>query len=371
MENQHNAFLKIICFFWLIAKIISMKAWLSERLMPVVPAFEFTESFPAWVHSFLFYASLSAIIAVFIFPKKKILLITLFIIEICTCLLDVIRWQPWEYQYLFMLLVFIIHRQRPQQLITALLFIMASVYIFSGIHKFNGGFLYTVWEQMILKRFFGLSSVFIKESNLHYVGLLLPVYEAAMGFGLLLLKNKKWPALLLIAMHLFILVLLSPFGLNYNIVVWPWNAAMILLLYWLYVKNDFKLSFRPLWQGYNKGILLFWGLLPILSFFGYWGKFMSSGVYSGTTLNVAICVPDKKEIKALEPYFSKLDQHNLCGGKNYLSVQNWCLAEIKLPPYPEPWYYSRLKKKLAQKYPYTNVDFVLYCYPYKDLTKME
>jgi len=40
---QFHTLLRITCFFWLLAKVLSMKAWLADRLYPVVPVFDFID----------------------------------------------------------------------------------------------------------------------------------------------------------------------------------------------------------------------------------------------------------------------------------------------------------------------------------------
>src|ERR1019366_5120531 len=94
---------RLICFFWLVAKAISWKVWLADRVFPIVPPFNFL-FVPSFIHLVLFIFSLSALLALFIFPSKRFLLISVIIIEVFSCLLDQNRWQPWEYQYIFIII---------------------------------------------------------------------------------------------------------------------------------------------------------------------------------------------------------------------------------------------------------------------------
>lgn len=355
---------RIICVFWLAAKIISYPAWIGTgRLYPVVPALDGFESVQPIVHVVLFWCSIGLMVSLLFFPRLKVLGVLLIMTELSSCFLDVARWQPWEYQYLFITFIFCYSVDKPKVFYNALVFLMASVYIFSGLHKLNGGFLYTVWENMMLRSFGGVSRVQIASLQLHYVGLLLPAIELLCGLVLLRMKNKKWPAIILIAMHLFNLVFLGPWGINYNIAVWPWNVAMMGFLYLVFIQN--KQQFLPsfLFAGWNRVVLLCFGILPILSFWGLWESHFSSNLYSGKTKNLAVCV-EKKYVPELNTYFSK-DTHHICDRASMLKVQQWSFSELNLPPYPEDWYYRRWVKKFKNQNPKVQAKFYIYQYPYK------
>ncbi|MEL1244614.1 hypothetical protein AAEO56_10105 [Flavobacterium sp. DGU11] len=371
MPKQYTL-LRITCFFWLIAKLLSMKAWMADRLYPVVPVFEFTDTVSPALHSILFYISCVCMAVLFVFPKRNDIPVFLLIAEITSCLLDVTRWQPWEYQYIFTLLLFVFSRDNPKRLYSGFIFLFASIYIFSGLHKLNGGFLYTIWESMILRRFLSVSTTTITDLKLHYAGLLLPLIEIVCGLALLLFKNKKWPALVLIGMHSFILVFIGPFGINYNIVVWPWNAAMILLLYTLFINQmSYNFSFGEMVKGCNGAIVVFWGILPIFSFTGQWDQYLSSSLYSGSLLNMDVCVADKNKVPQLNSYFSTKDKYCICNGDARIVLQDWAFKEMRVPPYPEEWYYKRFKKQWEKKYGTNNARFILYAYPFKEKKEME
>ena len=114
---------RIICFFWLIAKVMSWKVWLAERLFPIVPPFNFL-FVPSVVHLVLFIFSLVTLLALFIFPSKKLLLISVIVIEILSCVLDQNRWQPWEYQYIFIILALVINFKDDKNAISSITFIL-------------------------------------------------------------------------------------------------------------------------------------------------------------------------------------------------------------------------------------------------------
>lgn len=365
MQSLQKAIVRIICIFWIIAKLLSIKLWTGDRLYPIVPVID-AFTIPVAVHYILFVFSLSLISLVAIFPQRKNLTILVLIVEIISCFLDITRWQPWEYQYIFIILVFFYYHNNPQHFYKALIFILASVYIFSGLHKLNGGFLYNVWENMMLSKFAGMSKKTISDLNLHYIGLVIPIVEITAGMAVLFLKDRRWGGYILIGMHLMILLFIGPYGINYNSIVWPWNAMMILFCYLLFCRNsiDFSLSeFNGL--KFNRILILFWAILPALSFLGWWDSYLSSSLYSGNEISLAIC-NDKNDMRAgLKIFVSKNDRHQLCPGGQVITLHHWAFKEMNVPPYPQLWYYKKFKKQWEKLNPDTYVHFITYAYPYK------
>lgn len=372
MHSKQKLLLRITCFFWLIAKISASKAWLATgRTYPVVAPFDFLDTLPPIIHTILYGLSLCGLVLLLIFPQKRLLIAATFIVILCSCLLDVLRWQPWEYQFLFFLLIFIVNHKNPKALYSAIVFVMASVYIYSGLHKINGGFLHTIWESLMLKRFLGLHNTTIIFYKLHYAGLALAVIEAALGLGMLVMKNKKLPAALLIIMHAFIIIMLGKTGVNHNKIILPWNAAMIFFLHFFYYKENYQFSFSAIVNRQNAIVLLFWGLMPALSFAGYWDLFLSSSLYSGNSKQIQICIKNKASVKVLSPYFSKTDKYNTCNGEAKISMYQWTYEETNMLPYPAEWYFKKFKTKFKSMYPETDAEFIITQYPYKENIKLE
>ena len=109
--------------------------------------------------------------------------------------------------------------------------------MYSGLHK-NDTFLNSRWSTMILKRFFKITALAYIMKWIYYSGYILSVIESFAGISLLFFKTRKAAVVTLMGMHFFILLLIGPFGLHYNKVVWPWNIAMIMYLYFFFIKNE-------------------------------------------------------------------------------------------------------------------------------------
>lgn len=355
-EKQISYLMKVIAFFWLITKIWSYKTWVAERTYPVIPPVDIFNNVPYFLHQFLLGCSFLLLLAIVCLKINRWLLVVLFITEIMSCSLDVVRWQPWQYMYLCFLLLAIVNFYKPKNILLLSHLFLVSIYLFSGLHKMNRDFLSSVWLNMFLVDFLGLSMGFIVKYKLFFVGLAVPVTEVILAILLLVSKSKRKISYLLIFMHLSVLVLIGPFGLKYNSVIWPWNLVMICILIIVYSK--------PFESSVNKNNivpdlpwLILWFVMPVFSFFGSWYQYFSFNLYSGKGNQMYICVSEN--VKELKPYFEP-KTHTLCKEKECVNLQNWALEEIKSVPIPEIEMYRKIGVYLKQKYARDNVKVILY-----------
>lgn len=365
IKSKELFLIKITALFWVISKVISWRLWISDRLFPVLPPFEITPKLPNEVHLLLFIASFISLFLVFIFPKKTALQVLVILFEIASCLLDELRWQPWEFQYLLMFVVFVYAKNNNKQLQQLILFLIAITYIHSGLHKFNGGFLYDIWERLILKKFFHISNATISNLAVHYSGLFLGIFETSIGIGLLIFKNKKIFVYLAIVMHVFLLIFLIT--ININMIVWPWNLAFILFLAILFLdKNsvDFNLYFFK--NKFNLAYVFLIGFLPFLSYFSLYPNYLSFNLYSGNLKQLVICVDDLEQQPELKPYISKFKKNKYCQNQLAIIPNQWALNELNVPICHDEKFFVKLKKNMASVYPNVNFTFIIYQYPYKN-----
>ena len=204
--NNKNYLAKLTCLFWLIAKILSYKLWIADRFFPIIPPFNFLLIIPNFIHTILFAASFFLLVFIVLKPATKNIFIALFIIEILSCLLDQNRWQPWQYQYLVTLLVFIFHYNNQQKIITWLSIILATTYFYSGLQKFNTGFQQIVWQKLFLHDFFHLPTHYINSKIMANAGFALPILEMLFALGIIVKQTRKITLVLLMMMHFLVLI---------------------------------------------------------------------------------------------------------------------------------------------------------------------
>lgn len=276
------------------------------------------------------------------------------------------RWQPWEYQYLLTLIFFLFSKDR-KQFLSLVGFLIAITYIFSGLHKFSGSFLYSFWDRIILNRLLDLPYSMIKNPFVHYSGLIFSVIEIFIGVGILFFRNKKYISILAILMHLFIVLLYGPVGLNYNIIIFPWNLVMIgvvLVLFYQNVAPRFTATFFS--NKLNVSVLIVIGLMPVFSFIGKWDDYLSYNLYSGNTKTLSICVDVVRGYPELEQHRSKVKSSKFCDGNYLINTTTWALDELKVPVYPEERVFKIMQDRFNAKYPNVKNTFVYYCYPYEN-----
>lgn len=353
-------FASLLCLFWLITKIISYKLWGRHPLFPLIPVLDMLSMIPSEVNYILYYFSIGLLLIIIIKPQLKWLYILLLISEICSCILDQNRWRAFEYEFLFFILILLVYQKDELLIRKSMMVILACTYLYSGLHKMNSGFVKNIWGEMILKSFLKIPHNIIHQPLLLKAGYLLAFFEALAGLGLLLSATKVRSAQFLILMHLFNLLLLGPFGINYNIIVLPWNIVNCLFLYILFI-NGKTTVFSANWilKGMNPIILLCWGILPSLNFWGLWDNYLSCKLYSGNLQQMVICIFDTTTTTAMKPYYNHHDNGEICHGGQSVSVRFWALREIDAPEYPEKRVYQKIKKYFLLRYPASQPKFYL------------
>jgi hypothetical protein len=162
-------------------------------------------------------------------------------------------------------------------------------------------------------------------------------------------------------MHLFIFLLLGPLGFSGYTVLWPWNMAMILFLYFLFLKNNGgMIVFPSTTKGWNKLVLICWGILPALSFLGYWDKNLSSNLFSANLPGMIICIKDTSACKQLQRFCYKKDTPNTCNGQAKIDIQTWARVETNVSVYPEIRVYKIIQEKLEKQYGSSGLSFVYF-----------
>ncbi len=353
--------LRSTCIAWIITKLICWRLWTTDRLFPLAPPFGFLSA-PGFVHQFLFVAGLILMGLVIIWPRHKKLLTAVFLVEIASCLLDQNRWQPWEYQFVFLLFISLVNFTRSRLLMAGYLFVLVSTYFFSGLGKFNTSFIAMIWEKQVLSGLLHLPPAGIHQPAVQYAGYSMAILELFFAIALCFKRTRVAGGWLIIAMHLFILLLVGPFGLKYNMSVWPWNFLMIVQVYLLFIRNR-GYAFNPaaLWPGWNKLLLLCWAVLPALNHsIGWWDNFLSSRLFAGNQPVMALCVSDSSELRQLAPYIISKDDHHLCDGKAWVNLQTWAMKEMKSPPYTEKRVYQEIARRWIELHPGTHTQPVFY-----------
>ena len=310
---------------------LSPKLWIGTRLYPLVPVFHRLPrlSYPIdYILCGLLFVLL-ACIGLASHPRSYIFS---FATLLCfLALFDQNRWQPWAYLYLFMLLALACFSWRSDDVAGAThslnicRFIVVATYFYSGLQKMNSRFAA------------GVFSLLGREASHHSLlttlGYVAAFIEVAIAIGLLTRKLRNLAVIAGVFMHLFILFTCI-FVYKWNSVVWPWNVAMIALLFLLFWHADFGFQ-ETLWRNpilLQKLVLVLFAILPALSFFGWWDSYLSASLYSANVPvgNIFVGKTVKSELpRPVQRYVESLPSMG-----EVLRIQQWSLGELNVPPYP-------------------------------------
>ncbi len=327
--------------------LLSPKLWLSSRLYPLAPVARFLRPVPPPFDyaAFIAWLLLLAWIAVRPRPAKAIAVFVAIACGFALC--DQSRWQPWFYQYVFMLIALGLLYAKPDSAerrdsaLDACRWIVAAIYFWSGIHKANATFVHESFPWMIepFIRFLpGIAS-----RGLTSLGFATPAIEAAVGIGLLTRRFRKAAVIAAVGMHLFILASIGPQAHNWDSVVWPWNLAMawsVVLLFWREEGGVRKPK-----SVYQTVVLILFGIAPALSFVNLLDGYPSFSLYSGNNNSATIYMSDTVAGRLPDGIQEQIDVND--SEVDELDLFEWSFAELKVPPYAEPRVFRQIGKQLC------------------------
>jgi uncharacterized membrane protein YphA (DoxX/SURF4 family) len=315
---------------------LSHKLWLSTRFYPLTPVFPFLKPIPSPFDYILFGATLLALALSALTPRLIPFFATLAVV-LAVC--DQSRLQPWFYEYFFLLLGVAFASPNACRLI------VAATYFWSGAQKLNAGFITDVFPWMLepFLRHLPHSA----QAVVHPLSVTAPFIELWIGIALLGRKFRTPAVVVAVAMHVFILIALSPWGQNYNHVVWPWNIAMaaaVVILFWKTSDAARQILFSK--NAFHIAALLLFGLAPALSFFGRWDHYLSSAMYTSNTNHGTIYISGKlfdRLPDGIQEY-ARVETPEL----DSIDIAEWSANELNVPPYPEVRIYKSVARKICQ-----------------------
>jgi hypothetical protein len=143
-------------------------------------------------------------------------------------------------------------------------------------------------------------------------------------------------------------VLLLFFEERRNKVVWPWNAATAALVLVIFAGAAGRArEFLP-----RKAVslpalaALLFGVMPVLSFFGLWGHYLSAALYSGNTAHGELTLSEPVA-RTLPPRVQSKLRPEADGLR--LDINHWTYVELKVPAYPSERVYTRAASSLCEK----------------------
>lgn len=320
--------------------LLSTKVWMTDRNFPVIPLFEGIPNIPSPI-DYIFYSILIvlAIYQVIYLENKntKIALIALFSFLMVG---DQMRWQPYNVQYLLMVIGLLFYPSNTEQLLNAFRLIIVTFFIWSGFQEFNTVFTDSIFPWMALPiadKFPAKMEPYIIEGGFIFAAL-----NILTGVALLFEKSRNIAVYVAIAIQLFLFYALSPMGNDWNHVILPYNIAMAFFSFILFFNAKFEIK-NLFWSKkfyYHQVTLAFFTILPLLSIVGLYDRMQSFNIYSGKAWYAKIYVTEKLVDRL--PDGIKRYVYRPAEGDPYIETTYWSIDALEVSPYSEKRVYNHM-----------------------------
>jgi hypothetical protein len=330
---------------------MSSALWIGPRSYPLTPVSSMLPVIGDAVARALYVALFALAAIALLAPKPRWFIAAFLAVMAVFCLMDQTRWQPWVFQYSFLLAAIALYSwdsadaDGAKRTLNIARLIVASTYVYSGLQKTNLNFVENDFPWIVQP----IANVFPSAINLlHGFGMAVPLVQVAFGIGLLTRRFRRASLIAAVAMHLFILAMFGPFGLDWNDIVWPWTAAMALFDILLFsAAPDF--SWREIaWSRHDPwhiAAAVLFAMLPALSFFNLWDSYLSSALYSGNLTEAQIYLSDAG--KASLPAAIASRSVRTSPDTNVLNLQRWAIEDLNVTPYPEIRVYRAIARDVC------------------------
>jgi hypothetical protein len=263
--------------------------------------------------------------------------------------------QPWAWQsFIIAVLLGSCHEVEDAKKWIARLII--SIYLFSAIGKFDFQFVHSLGETFldVLLGWIGQQELFSPKIKPWIVGLF-PLTELLIGTGLCFTSTRKSSIAAAIALHLALIAMLSPLGLNHRPGVLIWNLLSIVLVVWLFGSKKSKpkpIEATSTATSNSKGIVnqlaVAFAIVvlvgPILKPIQLWDHWLAWGLYSPSNSRVELWIASSAESDIPDSLMQHCETSDI-GGLLKVNLDQWSLAELDAPIYPQ----ARFQKSVAEQ----------------------
>jgi hypothetical protein len=327
---------------------LSPKLWVSSRYYPLTPVLPLFKPLPYPTDYAVYFALIALLLVLCVAPRRAVFAGAFALIALLA-LQDQSRWQPWFYQYVLMLLaIALAGNKREIDARNACRLIVAATYFWSGLAKLNPNFIDNFFPALVIPVVGAKPGP--AQWVIHDLGFVAPLFECALGVGLLMRRFRNAAVCGAIAMHVFILIALGPWGRNFNAVIWPWNLAMIAFLWMLFLQRKDDPAARDILLArgfaFHQIVLVLLAILPALSFLNLWDHYLSSALYSANRNAGVIYFDDAVFYRLPEPMDDYVTDES--PDRNSLNINNWSFDELNVPSYPEVRIYKNVARSICR-----------------------
>jgi hypothetical protein len=332
----------------LLGMLSCLPLWLNTREYPLMPICASWPVLPPAYGPWLLGVTLFSLAAAW-FYRPAILFFLGATLYLYGC--DQNRGQPWMYLYWLMLLLNLLPERSS---LAACSVLISLVYLWAGIQKLNGTF-FRVMPAWFVEPASGWGWPDAAVAGLRAGVSLTPFLELFIGAGVWFPGTRRFAIATAVLLHGASLLFLGPLGHNINLVVWPWNIAMVallLVLFGLRAEASLPQTLRELQRSWTGALVVrLCGLLPILSYVGWWDSYFSFALYSANLswadLYVTQSFRDHLPVR-LRTYVHEVENFNPSFQLPYVFEHpRWGAEQLHAPPLPEPRAFAAMFRHIA------------------------
>ncbi|MFK7948091.1 MAG: hypothetical protein AB8G11_10890 [Saprospiraceae bacterium] len=346
LSKQHWVYI-IVTLGFLSQIFLSQSLWYdANRHFFLIPMFDVLPLNIGDIGNMFLFIGLLVSLIIGLFYFKKQLLIPIILLVAILFLQDITRVQAWSYQYFLTFLVLLIDWNKPiEKRLPTLQWILIFTYFWSGIQKFNPHYVEVVHPWLFSA--FEWSKPFAEIGNWAYWT---AAFETLVGIGLIFQRTRKVAIITGLGMHFFILLMIGPWGEDWNSVVYPWNVVMMCLLVVLFFRKPINAEKEiTLLKKPNAAmqwfIIIVLGILPIFNIFTRFPETISMTMYNGATSELSVYF-DENETPSCIPNTATEAIYQTRNGYQ-ISLDDWGVEELNVPIYDLPTYAKKFGKQFC------------------------
>jgi uncharacterized membrane protein YphA (DoxX/SURF4 family) len=250
------------------------------------------------------------------------------------------RFQPWAYQYALMATALgTLPKARALGLCRALL---VALYLHSGLSKLDSTFPREVGPAFLVQLGspMGIDPMAWPGPVRTAVALAMPLAELLVGLGLAFRRSRPFALVGAVLMHLTLITILGPWGLDHSTIVVAWNASLIVEGMILFARTGPGRVVSPLGPLPARGVPVVFlfalaAVLPLLERRGGWDSWPSFALYASHAERVYVYLHEDSLNEVPEPIRRHLRPGRIGDPWHRLDLTSWSRAERGTPPYPQ------------------------------------
>jgi hypothetical protein len=276
-------------------------------------------------------------------------------------MLDQHRLQPWVYQsFLYAVLFTLAPRSESGQSTEAtfrlLRLLTISVYVFSAAGKFDFQFLHTVGQDFLRAplQWFGVDVSAWSVRTRLFAAACFPAFELCVALTLSWSRTRMLGVWMATAMHLGLLVVLSPLGLGHSPGVMVWNVVMAFQAWWLFAGPAPSADQVADPESRSAGwlawaiVVIAW-VMPVFERSGYWDHWMAWALYSPHSSRVSMQVHESAIDRLPEAWQKAVSEDDDSDRWHDLRLGSLSLAIRGVPVVPQARYQWALANQLIRQ----------------------